>query len=418
MSFSLAVSIAVFIAIAIRQWLPEWIKIWQIMSAGAVAVLITGNLAPTEAFNAIDWNVIAYLFGVFAISHALFASGISEKVSNKICTPGRSIPLILIPFILFVTAISAVLTNDAAAAIGTPIAIAIAARLQIKASLPLIALCVTVTVGSMFSPVGNPQNLLIVADGHFDNPVGTFLIWLAPPAIISLAFTLLWFWYRLKKEETGEAPEAVTPEDVTVHPAPALISTALLSVLVILDSVAGGASWFPDLPLGVISLIAAMPLFVLSSNRVQILKEVDWHTLIFFVAMFIVTGAVLKSGVLQEWLSPWRHQLGDPLLLSSIAFWGSQLFSNVPLVEIYLNLLENHDVAVLMLLSGISTLAGNLFIISAASNVIIIQQAEKHGIKPFQFWQFTATVLPVTIVSLIVCYGWVALMLVFLNGGS
>lgn len=418
MFFSLSISIIVFIAIAIRQWLPEWVKIWQIMSAGAVAVLISGNLALGEAIKAIDWNVIAYLFGVFAISHALFAPGISGKVSNRICAPGRSVPLILIPFILFVTAVSAVLTNDAAAAIGAPIAIAIAARLQIRASLPLIALCVSVTVGSMFSPVGNPQNLLIVADGHFDNPVGTFLIWLAPPAIVSLAFTLLWFWYLLQKEETGNAPSTVIPDEGMAHPGPALISTALLSVLVLLDSLAGGADWFPDLPLGMISLIAAVPLFALSSNRVQILKEVDWHTLIFFGAMFIVTGAVLKSGVLQDWLSPWRHQLGDPLLLSAIAFWGSQLFSNVPLVEIYLNLLENHDMGVLMLLSGISTLAGNLFIISAASNVIIVQQAEKHGVKPFQFWQFTAVVLPVTIVSLTVCYGWVALMRLYLTGGT
>ena len=42
-----------------------------------------------------------------------------------------------------------------------------------------------------------------------------------------------------------------------------------------------------------------------------------------------------------------------------------------------------------MMLAGISTLAGNLFIISAASNVIVVQQAEKFGQKPFTFWQFT-----------------------------
>ncbi|MET1413258.1 SLC13 family permease [Roseibium sp. HPY-6] len=410
MPLSLIVSIFVFFMIAIRQWLPDWLKIWMIMTIGAVFLLITGNISPTEALNAIDWNVIAYLFGVFAISHALFASGISLKVSNWICAENRSIPQILLFFILFVTAVSAVLTNDAAAAIGTPIAIAIAASLGISAALPLIALCVSVTVGSMFSPVGNPQNLLIVADGHFNNPVGVFLEWLAVPGLISLAFTLLWFWYCFSKTPKGDAPEHVAPDEQTSRRWPALLATALLCVLVITDSVAHESDWLPDLPLGALSLIAAVPLFLFSSNRLQLVKEVDWHTLIFFVAMFIVTGAVLKSGALQEWLSPWHDQLGEPLLVTSIAFFGSQVFSNVPLVEIYLNLLEGHDTPTLMLLSGISTLAGNLFILSAASNVIIVQQSEKHGVTPFQFWQFTRYVLPVTVVSLAVCYAWVAFL--------
>lgn len=410
MPLSLIVSILVFFFIAIRQWLPDWLKIWMIMTTGAVFLLVTGNISPTEALSAIDWNVIAYLFGVFAISHALFASGISEKVSNWICADQRSIPQILLFFIVFVTIISAVLTNDAAAAIGTPIAIAIAASLRIAAALPLIALCVSVTVGSMFSPVGNPQNLLIVADGHFQNPVGVFLEWLAVPALISLIFTLVWFWICFAKAPKGDAPEQVTPDGQSARGWPALVSTGLLCVLVIVDSIAHESDFLPDLPLGVLSLVAAIPLFLFTDQRVRLVKEVDWHTLIFFVSMFIVTGAVLKSGALQHWLSPWHDQLGEPLMVTSIAFFGSQVFSNVPLVEIYLNLLSGHDTPTLMLLSGISTLAGNLFILSAASNVIIVQQAEKHGVTPFQFWQFTRFVLPVTVVSLLVCYFWIAFL--------
>ncbi|MEM8564353.1 MAG: SLC13 family permease [Pseudomonadota bacterium] len=375
MSFSLSVSIAVFLAIAVRQWLPDWVKIWQIMGAGALVVLATGSLTPGEALRAIDWNVIAYLFGVFAISHALFASGISGTISDWICAPRHANFFMLLAFMLFVTLVAAVLTNDAAAAIGTPMALAIAARMGISAAMPLIALCVIVTVGSMFSPVGNPQNLLIVADGHFDNPVATFLLWLAVPGVLSLVFTLLWFWYRLQKEPRIPATSTIVDTNKNVRATPSLIATALLCILVILDSFASGSGWFPNLPLGALSVMAALVLFALSSNRLDIIRGVDWHTLIFFLAMFIVTGAVLKSGVLQDWLSPWRHQLDEPPLLSAIAFWGSQLFSNVPLVEIYLNLLEKHDTAALMLLSGISTLAGNLFIISAASNVIIVQQA-------------------------------------------
>jgi Na+/H+ antiporter NhaD/arsenite permease-like protein len=267
----------------------------------------------------------------------------------------------------------------------------------------------------MFSPVGNPQNLLIVADGKFDNPVAEFLIWLAVPGLISLAFTLFWFSYRLSREPAGNSPAEVTHEKATRRQWPSLLSTVLLCALVILDSLASGAEWLPDLPLGVLSLVAAAPLFFFSSRRLQLIKNVDWHTLIFFAAMFIVTGAVLKSGALQEWLGPWHDRLGEPEFITGIAFLGSQIFSNVPLVEIYLHLLKESDTAALMLLSGVSTLAGNLFIISAASNVIIVQQSERHGVNPFRFWEFTVAVLPVTIVSLLACTLWVSFLAAILD---
>ena len=63
-----------------------------------------------------------------------------------------------------------------------------------------------------------------------------------------------------------------------------------------------------------------------------------------------------------------------------------------------------------MMLAGLSTLAGNLFVISAASNVIVVQQAERFGQTPFTFWQFTFSMLPISLVSVAVTYGWIAWM--------
>ncbi len=123
--------------------------------------------------------------------------------------------------------------------------------------------------------------------------------------------------------------------------------------------------------------------------------------------MFVVTGAVLQSGALQAMLGDRQQMLTDPLVVTGVGFWASQLFSNVPVVELYLNLMPAGDVPTLMLLAAMSTLAGNLFIISAASNVIIVQQAEAFGAEPFTFWRFTALVLPVTIVSIALSYGWI-----------
>ena len=388
------------------------------MGAGAVILLVTGDITPLNAWKAIDWNVVAYLFGVFSISQAMYDCGVAHKLSSVICNERTSVNRTLLLFILLVAGISAVLTNDAAAAIGTPIALTIAFRLGIKPAVPLIALCATVTVGSMMSPVGNPQNILIVADGHFSNPIGSFLYWLAVPTFLSMAFAYVWYLYCLKTESTSEQETLTLPEPKSDTSWPAYLATGLLIVLVVGDSIL--QSDFPeyDLPLGVVSLICCLPVYLFSHRRISILREVDWHTLIFFVAMFIVTGAVLASGALQNLLGSWQQRLDEPLVTTIVAFGASQLFSNVPVVEIYLNLLAAHSTPTLMLLAGMSTLAGNLFIISAASNVIVVQQAEKLGAKPFDFWQFTRLVLPVTAFSLVACYLWVVVVMQSMFGAG
>ena len=83
---------------------------------------------------------------------------------------------------------------------------------------------------------------------------------------------------------------------------------------------------------------------------------------------------------------------------------SSLIVSNVPVVEMYLNLVTDREVPELMMRAGMSTLAGNLMIISAASNDIVVQQAGRFGKMPFTLWQFTLPVLPITVASLAITY--------------
>lgn len=403
MTISLSVAIGIFFIISIRQWLPQQVRIWQIMAAGAAILLVLGQISPAAALAAIDWNVIVYLFGVFSIASALYDSGLPHIISRKIVGSATGLARSLLLFMIITSLAAIVLTNDAAAVIGTPIALSVAIAFRIRPAIPLVALCVIVTIASMMSPVGNPQNILIVADGHFSNPVGTFALWLTVPTVLSLAFAFFWLHFCLKREEPDTSDGGALPEPTRQRSWPAYLSTVLLAILVAADSLLTQI----EIPLGFVSLIACGPVYLFSPHRVSLFRQVDWRTLIFFVAMFIVTGAVLRSGALQTLLGTWQTKLDEPLVVTIIGFWASQLFSNVPVVEIYLNLMTTGNVPTLMLLAAMSTLAGNLFIISAASNVIIVQQAEKFGAEPFTFWQFTWLVLPVTIVSIALSYGWI-----------
>ncbi len=318
----------------------------------------------------------------------------------------------LAALIIAITLCAAVLTNDAAAVIGTPIVLMLARSLRLPPIPLLVALCATVTVGSMASPVGNPQNILIATNGQFDNPVATFGLWLIVPTVVSLAFVFCWSRFLIKR------PMQVTQLNTNTLPDPAdnariwpaYLGLAVLVLLIGVDSVLQGLGDGLRLPYGISSLIACSPIFVAGNRRTQTFKEVDWPTLAFFVAMFVVTGSLLQSGSLQTMLGTMQDHLNELPVTALISFWASQLFSNVPVVDMYLKLMPHGETPTLMMLAGLSTLAGNLFVISAASNVIVVQQVERFGQTPFTFWQFTFSVLPITLVSVAVTYGWIAWM--------
>lgn len=411
MSFSLSVTIIIFLLISMRQWLPAWLRIWHIMSMGAVAILIMGEISLKNAFLNIDWNVIAYLFGVFSIAAALYDSGISDRMCDYLNQRHPSVAFSLLFLMVFSGITAAALTNDAAAVIGTPIALTLARLLKIRPALLLIALCAAVTIGSMLTPIGNPQNILIAAKGHIANPMGSFALWLIVPTLFSMVFAFFWLLFVQKKWEKECHQHVSLPQPNHDSTWPSYLSVCLLLGMILGDSILISINPHYHLPIGIMALIACLPVYLFNPHRKTVFKEVDWATLMFFVAMFVVTGAVLASGDLQTWLGPKLNELDHPPLLATISFWGSQLFSNVPLIEIYLQLLTKQELSTMMLLSATSTLAGNLFIISAASNVIVVQQTEKFNAQPFSFWEFALTLLPITIVSLIFSYVWIVFVM-------
>nr|WP_244328072.1 SLC13 family permease [Roseibium sp. RKSG952] len=384
------------------------------MTAGAFVLIATGTITPKTALDAIDWNVMLYLFSVFSIGRALYENGISHRIAGWMVgwrTPGVS----LVAFMMLFALVAAILTNDAAAIIGTPIALMLAHQTGADQRTFLIALCVAVTIGSMTTPIGNPQNLLIAASGEVPAPMVTFVHWLIVPTLICLGGSALWLSKRMvvTTPEGGSTDMTDTTEGTQW---PVLLAIAVLVVLVTVESILAATGSDFGYPLGVAAAIACLPVYLFDGARMRTFVRLDWPTLVFFVSMFIVTGALLDSGSLQSILGEEREHMNEPLVTAGISFFGSQIFSNVPLVDMYLKLLPSFEVPNLMMLAGVSTLAGNVFIISAASNVIVLQMADRMGATEVTFTQFMKDVLPIGIVSTGVTIGWILLLEAHLSG--
>jgi Na+/H+ antiporter NhaD/arsenite permease-like protein len=142
-----------------------------------------------------------------------------------------------------------------------------------------------------------------------------------------------------------------------------------------------------------------------SPARLNLLKSLDWSTLLFFAAMFVLTSSVWQTGIMQRLVSELRIDLTTIPAIMLLSASLSQLISNVPLVALYLPMLANPSPEALMALAAGSTIAGNLLILGAASNVIIIQHAEKHE-ATLGFFEFARIGIPLGLVNLLIYWTW------------
>lgn len=399
MNLPLLVLLTVFVAIALRKIGRRPVAIWQAMVAGAAVVLLTGRISPLHALHAIDWDVMAFLFGMFIIGHALVASGYLYALSYRLFGHSRSSDVLVLTLLLGGAVASAVLMNDTLAIIGTPLVLRLAREHRLHPKLLLLTLCFAVTLGSVASPIGNPQNLLIALWEPMPAPFHTFARHLLLPTLINLLLTYLLL--RLLFRRSFHATPLVHRPVAATDPALARLTRYAMGLLLALLAIKTLAPLFGlplQLRLSHIALIAALPIMLFSPRRIAIVRGIDWRTLAFFAAMFVLMASVWDSGVLQHHLPRATDMLRSPGFLLGSSILLSQLISNVPLVALYLPLLHTSDTAALMLLAAGSTIAGNLLLLGAASNVIVVQSAERHG-TTLGFLDFARAGIPVTLVN-------------------
>lgn len=393
---------SVLILIAIRQVGGTRLQIWQIMLFGALTVVLAGQTSPYQALRSINLDVMIFLAGMFVIGEAMYRSGYLLHLSYRLFCRARNLDQLLLLILFGAGILSALLMNDTLAIIGTPLVLYFARIHDISPKLLLLSLAFAVTTGSVMSPIGNPQNLLIAINGGLPNPFISFLRYLFLPTVLNivLAYILLRFLYRsqFQKRPLIHLQEPIS--DIKLAQI-SEISFVLLIVLVSVKIAAVLLGIGTEFRLTYIALISALPILILSSRRLEIMKKIDWPTLIFFAAMFVLMNSVWRAGLFQSWLASVPMDLKSVPAILALSVLLSQLVSNVPFVALYQPLLIGASVRDLMALAAGSTIAGNLFILGAASNVIIIQNAERNG-ETLTFLEFAKVGIPLTIANILV----------------
>ena len=382
------------------------------MLGGALAALATGQISPADAFRAINVDVMIFLFGMFIVGEALVQSGYLATVAHRIFSRAKNPDQVVLAILFCGGLLSALLMNDTIAIIATPLVLGLAARYRIPPKLLLLSLAFAITTGSVMSPIGNPQNLLVAVGSGMPSPFVTFGMYLLIPTLISLgaAFLVLRLFNRHDFLVAGTISSDLPPacdKRLAMCAQCSLAIILILSAAKILTSFTGTAI---PLSLPLIAACATAPVLLFADRRVGVLRAIDWPTLVFFAAMFVLMQSVWDAGFFQSFID--AGSVSSVPVILGLSVITSQFISNVPFVAFFepMILQAGGTTAQLMALAAGSTIAGNLTILGAASNVIIIQNAENEG-EILTFLEFARVGVPLTIVQVGIYWVWLCMVL-------
>lgn len=342
-------------------------------------MVLFGVLTVDQAIAAIDFNTIALLLGMMILVSALKMVGFFGLLAARSLAIAGT-PRRLLAVVVVATAVaSAFLVNDAVVLLFTPIIIQ-ACRLRRIDPVPyLIAEAMASNIGSTATIVGNPQNMLIGITSGIS--FTRFFLHLLPVSVLSALVLLAVMLLLYRKQMQGAfaaAPAAESP--LYDHRAIGRLAPILALVLV-----AFFLSSLLNISIPMIALASAAVVLLAGGIRPSlIIREVDWVLLLFFAGLFVVIEGAHRSGVLDVFIQRvvLTPNLGGIASVAAVSTVVSQIVSNVPLTMLLLPVLKQvpGDVLWIALAAG-STLGGNLTIIGAVANIIVVEVAYREGVR-------------------------------------
>jgi len=385
---------------------------------GAVIVIGIGLIDQHEAFSqdVVDFNVIFLLAGMMIIANILGKTGIFQWLAVEAVRRAEGRPYRLMVLISLITAVvSMFLDNVTTVVLMTPVTFFIAERLGMSPAPFLISQILASNMGGAATLIGDPPNIII--GSRFDKDFNDFLMNAAPAAITSLLLYLVFARWLFRKD-LASAVQALEPEDIArlvtaerkiqdvrlMRLGLAVLSVTILGFLLARTLGLEGAT---------IALAGAVVLMILAKQNVhEVLKDVEWSTLLFFIGLFIVVGAVVKSGLISD-LAKQALALtgGRSDVAALLVLWMSAVLSavvdNIPYTITMIPLVQemgqtvNVEPLTWALVLG-ADMGGNATIVGASANVVVSSLSEARG-HPITFLSYLKYGVPATVLSMVVC---------------
>jgi Na+/H+ antiporter NhaD/arsenite permease-like protein len=392
-------------------------KIHRTLAAllGASLVILLRLVDQEEAFAAVDFNVIFLLAGMMIIANVMAKTGIFQWIAVEAVRRTQGRPYRLLVMTSVITAVvSAFLDNVTTVVLLTPITFFVAQRLGTSPVPFLISQVLASNIGGCATLIGDPPNIII--GSQMGKDFNDFLINLAPVATAALVVYLVMARW-LFRDELRAAVSALEPEDierlVTEERRITDVPLMRISLVVMAFTILG---FLLSRPLGLegatIAMTGAVVLMIAARQDVhEILNTVEWPTLFFFVGLFILVGAVVKTGIISDLATGLLAVTGGRTDVAALAvLWMSGLISaivdNIPYTVTMVPLIQELGQTVdkeplIWALALGANLGGNATIVGASANVVVASMSEARG-YPITFVQYLRYGVPATLATMVV----------------
>ncbi len=375
-----------------------------------------------SAETGIDWDVIFLMLGMMIIVSILRQTGVFEYAAIVAAKRANGSPLrITILLTLVMAMASALLPNVVSVLLIAPVTLLVCDRLAINPVPMLMAEVFASNIGGAATLVGDPPNIIIGARKGFS--FNAFLFNMAPIVIIIMlvfvAITPLLF-----RGFSRASPERVA--DVMALEASELLKDRRLLIRcgAVMSVVFVGFIVSPTIHIqpSLVALLGAGALIIISQmEKSDYLANVEWDTLLFIVGLFIMVGALLKTGVIKHLGELAANATGGSPLVTTMLILGvstvvSGVIDNVPYVATMTPIVthlttlmphQEHGNVFWWSLALGGDLGGNLTAVGSSANIVMIGIAVRSGYN-ISFWEFTRKGVVITTISAVLCglYLW------------
>jgi Na+/H+ antiporter NhaD/arsenite permease-like protein len=394
--------------------------------AGAGVILAFGVASSEDAFyshdTGIDWDVIFLLLGMMIIVGILRQTGVFEYIAIWAAKRAKGSPFRVMVLLVLITAFaSALLDNVTTVLLIAPVTLLVCERLGVSPVPFLIAEVLSSNIGGAATLIGDPPNIIIASRSGLT--FNDFLVHMTPIAALAIAVLVAMLPLLFRGSFQGD-PDRVA-DVMGLNEREAIRNRRLLIICgVVLTAVFIGFIGHAALHIepSVVALLGAGLLVLLSRSKPgDFMPSVEWETLLFFAGLFVMIGALVKTGVIGKIAeAAARATGGDPLIATMLILFVSALLSgvvdNIPytaaMSPIVLQLTQGigdpvqADALWWSLAIG-ADFGGNLTAIGASANVVVLGIAMRSG-SPISFWEFTRKGAIVTGVTILLAapYLW------------
>jgi Na+/H+ antiporter NhaD/arsenite permease-like protein len=386
-----------------------------LVAAGILIVLgvVDSNDAFYSRATGIDWDVIFLLLGMMIIVGVLRQTGVFEYVAIWSVKRAKGSPLrIMILLVLITASASALLDNVTTVLLIAPVTLLVCDRLAVNPVPFLIAEVFASNIGGTATLVGDPPNIIIASRAGLT--FNDFLVHLTPIVLIVIAVfigLLPWLFRGSFGVDAERVADIMSLEEREAIRDPGLLTKC--GVVLVLVFAAFIAHPVLHIEPSIVALVGAGILILVSRmEQSDYLGSVEWETLLFFAGLFVMVGALVTTGVVDELAHSAIDATGGNPLLTVMLILGvsapvSGIIDNIPYVATMTPIVAElagsmpdfaHPDALWWALALGADFGGNLTAVGASANVVMLGIARRSG-NPISFWEFTRKGFVVTVMS-------------------